>query len=174
VREYSKAVKQILPYVDVIRYWENTRTLLRKMLYQQYLTINRHVVRSILMYVLCCNPKVLICNTHIWPQCTHKKQADVVTLLDYNASWYCKNDTTFPDIFSIPSSGFIKTIKFLFLSSLRMGLKRYPETSYHSNSTFRGPCIVIYYYNKSQRDALFLKFILIKNSTCFGQIYCPS
>ena len=29
-------------------------------------------------------------------------------------------------------------------------------------------------YNKSQRDALFLKFILIKNSTCFGQIYCPS
>jgi hypothetical protein len=29
-------------------------------------------------------------------------------------------------------------------------------------------------YNKSQRDALFLKFIVIKNSTCFGQIYCPS
>jgi len=40
--------------------------------------------------------------------------------------------------------------------------------------TFRGPCIVIYSYNKSQRDALFLKFILIKNSTCFGQIYSPS
>jgi len=33
---------------------------------------------------------------------------------------------------------------------------------------------VIYYYNKSQRDALFLKLILVKNSTCFGQIYCPS
>jgi hypothetical protein len=30
------------------------------------------------------------------------------------------------------------------------------------NLTFRGPCIVIYSYNKSQRDALFLKFILIK------------
>jgi len=30
------------------------------------------------------------------------------------------------------------------------------------------------YYNESQRDALLLKFILIKNSTCFGQIYCPS
>jgi hypothetical protein len=30
--------------------------------------------------------------------------------------------------------------------------------------TFRGPCIVIYSYNKTQRDALFLKFILIKNS----------
>jgi len=40
--------------------------------------------------------------------------------------------------------------------------------------TFRGPRIVIYSYNKSQRDALFLKFIFIKNSTCFGQIYCPS
>jgi len=39
---------------------------------------------------------------------------------------------------------------------------------------FRGPCIVIYSYNKTQRDALFLKFILIKDSTCFGQIYCPS
>jgi len=40
--------------------------------------------------------------------------------------------------------------------------------------TFRGPCIVIYSYDKSQWDALFLKFILIKSSTCFGQIYCPS
>ena len=28
--------------------------------------------------------------------------------------------------------------------------------------TFRGSCIVIYAYNKIQRDALFLKFILIK------------
>jgi len=43
-----------------------------------------------------------------------------------------------------------------------------------SNLTFRGPCNVIYSYNKSQRDALFLKFILAKNSTCFGQIYRPS
>jgi hypothetical protein len=40
--------------------------------------------------------------------------------------------------------------------------------------TFRGPCIVIYSYNKSQRNVLFFKFILIKNSKCFGQIYCPS
>jgi hypothetical protein len=31
-----------------------------------------------------------------------------------------------------------------------------------------------YSYNKSQRDAPILKFILVKNSTCFGQIYCPS
>jgi hypothetical protein len=29
-------------------------------------------------------------------------------------------------------------------------------------------------YNKSQQDALFLKFILVKNSIYFGQIYCPS
>jgi len=40
--------------------------------------------------------------------------------------------------------------------------------------TFRGPCIVMYSYNKSQQDALFLKFILVKNATCFGQNYCPS
>ena len=39
--------------------------------------------------------------------------------------------------------------------------------------TFRGPCIVIYSYNKNQLDALFHKFILVWNSTCFGQIYCP-
>jgi len=39
---------------------------------------------------------------------------------------------------------------------------------------FRGHCIVIYSYNKSQQEALFLKFILVKNSTCFSQTYCPS
>jgi hypothetical protein len=44
----------------------------------------------------------------------------------------------------------------------------------YNNLTFTGPCIVIYSYNKSQRNALFLNFILVKNSTCFGQIYCPS
>jgi len=42
------------------------------------------------------------------------------------------------------------------------------------NLTFRGLCIMIYSYNKSQQDALFLKFILIKDSTCFGQICCLS
>jgi len=45
---------------------------------------------------------------------------------------------------------------------------------YNSNLTFRGPCIVIYSYNKSQQDAIFLNFILVKNSPCFGQTYCPS
>jgi len=32
----------------------------------------------------------------------------------------------------------------------------------------------VFSYNKIQRDALFLNFILVKNSTCIGQIYCPS
>jgi len=31
-----------------------------------------------------------------------------------------------------------------------------------------------YSYNKSQQDALFFNCILVKNSTCFRQIYCPS
>jgi len=31
-----------------------------------------------------------------------------------------------------------------------------------------------YSYNKNQQGALFLNFILVKNSTSFGQIYCPS
>ena len=31
--------------------------------------------------------------------------------------------------------------------------------------TFRGPCIVIYSYNKRQRDGPFLNFILVKNFT---------
>ena len=33
---------------------------------------------------------------------------------------------------------------------------------------------MIYSHNKGQQGALFLKFILVKNSTCFGHIYCPS
>ena len=40
--------------------------------------------------------------------------------------------------------------------------------------TFKGSCIVIYSYNKSQQDALFHNFILVKNSTCLGQIYSSS
>jgi len=42
------------------------------------------------------------------------------------------------------------------------------------NLTFTGPCIVIYSYSKSQWDTLFLSFILVKDSTCFGQTYSPS
>jgi len=33
---------------------------------------------------------------------------------------------------------------------------------------------MIYSYNRSQQGALFLNFILVKNSVCFGQTYCPS
>jgi hypothetical protein len=40
--------------------------------------------------------------------------------------------------------------------------------------TFRGPRIVIYSYNKSQKVAQFLNFIVVKNSTCFRQPYCAS
>ena len=40
--------------------------------------------------------------------------------------------------------------------------------------TSRGPCIEIYSYNRSQQGALFLYFILIKNSTCFVHTYCSS
>jgi len=32
----------------------------------------------------------------------------------------------------------------------------------------------LFSYNKNQQDALILKFILIKNSICFVEIYCPS
>jgi hypothetical protein len=32
------------------------------------------------------------------------------------------------------------------------------ESILYMNLTFRGPCIVICFYNKSQRDALFLNF----------------
>jgi hypothetical protein len=45
-----------------------------------------------------------------------------------------------------------------------------PETSLLT-STLQSLC---FSYNKSQRYALFLNFILVKNTTCFGQIYCPS
>jgi len=33
---------------------------------------------------------------------------------------------------------------------------------------------MIYSYNKSQQDAVILNFILVKSSTYFGEIYCPS
>jgi len=36
-----------------------------------------------------------------------------------------------------------------------------------ANTTLRGPCIMIYSYYKSQQDALFLEFFLIKNSYTF-------
>jgi hypothetical protein len=41
------------------------------------------------------------------------------------------------------------------------------------NLIFRGPCIMIYSYNKSQQDALFIKFIFGKELYMF-QIDLPS
>jgi hypothetical protein len=35
------------------------------------------------------------------------------------------------------------------------------------NLTFRGPCIMIYSYNRNQQDAVFLNYILVKNSPHF-------
>jgi len=79
----------------------------------------------------------------------------------------------------------------LVLSAAGLGRTNYtksPPSSTHSNADssntqympniqefdIRRTCIVIYSYNKSQQDALFLNFILVKYSTCFGQTYCPS
>jgi hypothetical protein len=42
------------------------------------------------------------------------------------------------------------------------------------NVTFRETCIVIYSYNKRQRDAQLSQIYMIKYSTCFGQVHCPS
>jgi hypothetical protein len=39
------------------------------------------------------------------------------------------------------------------------------QPNYNWFLTFRGPCIVIHSYDKSRRDALFHKFISVKNST---------
>jgi hypothetical protein len=61
--------------------------------------------------------------------------------------------------------------------SSKISISTYKTTvSQHTRPylTFRGPCIVIYFYNKSQQYALFLNFILVNNSTCFRRTYCPS
>jgi len=36
--------------------------------------------------------------------------------------------------------------------------------------TFKGPCILIFSYSKSQQDALYLNFILVRNSTYFSRL----
>jgi len=43
----------------------------------------------------------------------------------------------------------------------------------HSGIKYTAQQVLASSYNKSQRDALFLKSILVKYSTCFGQIYRP-
>jgi len=59
-------------------------------------------------------------------------------------------------------------------SEVHTSMKCADVTNGRSCLTFRGSCIVIYSYNKSQQDSLLLNFISVKNSTCFGQTYCPS
>ena len=60
-----------------------------------------------------------------------------VALLGYEVAKHCGRGTL-QDILSIPSSGVMKTRRFLFSSSLRMGSKVYPETSYLSYDV--SPC----------------------------------
>ena len=48
------------------------------------------------------------------------------------------------------------------------------EFHYCSISDFNEFQLPYLYYNKSQRVVLFLKFVSVKNSTCFGQICHPS
>ena len=52
--------------------------------------------------------------------------------------------------------------------------KKNLHRNYKAYETFRGPWIMIFSCKKSQEDALFHKFIFMKNFTCFGQTYCPS
>jgi len=47
-------------------------------------------------------------------------------------------------------------------------IKQHVYQSWHSEDR------ASWYILKSQRDTLFFKFIVVKNSTCFGQIYSPS
>jgi len=63
------------------------------------------------------------------------------------------------------------TLVFVFIT-LNIPGRRSHNISTHL--TFRGSYTAIYSYNKSQQVAVFLDFILVRNSTCFGQTYCPS
>jgi hypothetical protein len=86
----------------------------------------------------------------------------------------CKCDNGWPcsikvrDFYDLLSDSYSRRTLFYELS--------YPSTYLYRKCslTFRGPCIVICSYNKNQEDAVFLNFILVKNSACFGQISCPS
>jgi len=82
-------------------------------------------------------------------------------------------------LWNCSSSKFHVTLDIYVINKTRVSEETYNkrmEAEMHvlSNWTFRGPCIMIYSYNKNQQDTLFLNFILVKNSTCFRQIYCAS
>jgi hypothetical protein len=53
-------------------------------------------------------------------------------------------------------------------------LVRFTDKTAAAIQTYQIFDICISSYNGSQQDALFVNFILIYNSTCFGQTYCPS
>ena len=54
-------------------------------------------------------------------------------------------------------------------TNLAIWVNKMPSFEHFKTGTFD---IKTNSYNKSQRDALFLKFISVKNSICFGHIYC--
>ena len=60
--------------------------------------------------------------------------------------------------------------KYIFYISLNSS----ENVKWFRQKLYRTQTHILYSYNRSQRDALFLNFILIKNSTRFRQIYCPS
>jgi len=65
----------------------------------------------------------------------------------------------------------LRFILILILSSnLRLGLK----VAHSAISLLPSRKRTFVSYNKSQQAALLLNIILVKNSTCFGQTYCPS
>ena len=68
----------------------------------------------------------------------------------------------------------LTTAERIFMPSDDMTAVKIRLSTVDFNLTFTGPHIVKYSCNKSQRHELFLNFMLVKNSTCFGQICCPS
>jgi len=82
----------------------------------------------------------------------------------------CRFGTIFVSVYNIwqgwPHSGWTTSLLRILLVSSKQIIFLY--------LTFTGQCIVIYSYNTSQQDALFLYFILERKCTYFGQTYCPS
>jgi hypothetical protein len=65
----------------------------------------------------------------------------------------------------------IKIIQFLFLFPGATAKWPITETPQHINTNAQHTNNS---YNRNQQDAIILNFILVKNSTSFGQAYCPS
>jgi len=79
----------------------------------------------------------------------------------------------------------LKTLLFS-LTIPNIGLQVLLQTLYHAENLLDNMYLLgikilflqhesfMYSYKKSEQGALILKFILVKNSTYFGQTYCPS